>query len=78
MKANAGQFGTAIDRGARGTTRLFLLHGPDDAGAMEYAARLGRAMGADVERIDLDGPALKANPGRLADEAASISLWAAS
>ena len=79
MKANAGQLGTAIDQAARGDAkggpRLFLLHGPDEAGAMEYAARLGRAMGPDVERIDLDGPALKANPGRLADEAASISLF---
>lgn len=76
MKANAGQLGTAIDQVARlGGPRLFLLHGPDEAGAMEYAARLGRAMGADADRIDLDGAALKAQPGRLADEAASISLF---
>ncbi len=80
MKANAGQVGTAIDRMAgeasrRDAPRLILLHGPDEAGAMEYAARLGRAMGGSAERVDLDGPTLKSNPGRLADEAASISLF---
>lgn len=76
MKANPAQVGTAIDGMSRGGgPRLFLLHGPDEAGAMDYAARLGRALGPDVERIDLDGPALKANPGRLADEAAAISLF---
>jgi DNA polymerase-3 subunit delta len=76
VKANAGQLGTAIDRIAGdGGPRFILLHGPDEAGAMEYAARMGRAMGSDAERIDFDGPALKAQPGRLADEAASISLF---
>ena len=80
MKANAGQVGTAIDGFARDRSgarspRLFLLHGSDEAGAMEYAARLGRAIGADAERIDLDGATLKGQPGRLADEAASTSLF---
>ncbi|MFD1787394.1 DNA polymerase III subunit delta [Sphingomonas floccifaciens] len=78
MKATAAGMASAIDdAGKRGPNgpRLFLLHGPDEAGAMDYAARLGRAMGADAERVDLDGPTLKANPGRLADEAASISLF---
>lgn len=76
MKANAAQLGAAIDRAVNGTgdTRLFLLHGPDEAGAMDYAARLHRAMG-QAERVDLDGPSLKAQPGRLADEAASLSLF---
>lgn len=77
MKASAAQLASAIDRigSARGDVRLFLLHGNDDAGAAEHAARLGRVMGADAERIDLDGAALKANPGLLADEAASLSLF---
>lgn len=77
MKATAGQIVNAIDRAGNGGTdiRLFLLHGPDESGAMEHAARLGRAMGADAERIDLDGAALKSQPGRLADEAASLSLF---
>lgn len=76
MKANPGQFGNAIDRAGSGGSdvRLFLLYGPDEAGAMEHAARLGRAM-SGAERVDLDGPMLKARPGLLADEAASLSLF---
>lgn len=74
MKANAAQIGAAIDRPS-GDIRLFLLYGPDEAGAMDYAARLQRAIGKEAERIDLDGAALKAQPGRLADEAASLSLF---
>ncbi|HWK37217.1 DNA polymerase III subunit delta [Sphingomonas sp.] len=76
MKVNAGQIGAAIDRagGGGGDIRLFLLHGPDEAGAMEYAERLHRALG-QAERVDLDGAMLKAQPGRLADEAASLSLF---
>lgn len=74
MKANAAQLGAAVDRPGS-DIRLFLLHGPDESGAMDYAARLGRATGDDAERIDLDGATLKAQPGRLADEAASMSLF---
>ena len=32
-------------------------------------------MGANAERIDFDGAALKSRPGALADEAASLSLF---
>ena len=32
-------------------------------------------MGAEAERVDLSGAELKADPARLADEAASISLF---
>ena len=74
MKANAGQIRAALDA-ASPDTRLFLLHGPDEAGASELAARLARAMGADAERVDLDGAALRSDPARLADEAASLSLF---
>lgn len=76
MKANAAQLGAAIERAATGSTdiRLFVLHGPDEGGASDYAQRLQRAMG-QVERVDLDGAALKTQPGRLADEAASLSLF---
>lgn len=77
MKANAGQIGTAIDRAGNGggDIRLFLLHGPDEAQAMDYAARLGRAMGQEAERVDVEASALKGRPGLLADEAASMSLF---
>ena len=55
--------------------RLFLLHGPDESGSRDLAARLGKALGAEAERIDLAGPTLKSDPARLSDEAASISLF---
>lgn len=55
--------------------RLYLLHGPDEAGAAELAAVLARSMGADAERVDLDGATLRSDPARLGDEAASISLF---
>src|SRR3546814_1879050 len=54
---------------------MFLLHGPNVAGSQALTKRLERAMGPDAERIDLDGAALKIDPARLADEAASISLF---
>jgi len=55
--------------------RIYLLYGPDEAGARALAGRLGKALGADVERIDLSGDVLKSDPARLADEAASISMF---
>ncbi len=74
MKANKGQIERALDV-ADGTYRLFLLYGPDDASSRALIPRLVRAMGPDSERIDLDGPTLKSDPARLADEAASLSLF---
>jgi DNA polymerase-3 subunit delta len=74
VKANANQIRAAIDA-ASPDIRLYLLHGPDEAGAQEIAARLGRTMGPDAERVDLEPSYLKSNPGRLADEAASMSLF---
>lgn len=74
MKLGAGQIGAAVDRPAAGV-RLYLFHGPDESAAMDYATRLGRAVGHDAERVDLDGVALKARAGILADEAASMSLF---
>ena len=74
MKANANQLRAAIDA-ARPDIRLYLLHGPDESGAQEYAARLARAMGPDAERIDIEPSTLRGDPGRLADEAASLSLF---
>ena len=74
MKANAAQIASAIDR-PTSDVRLFLFHGPDESAAYEFADRLGRAMGADAQRIDLDNAALKSRPALLADEAASMSLF---
>ncbi|MES2986631.1 MAG: DNA polymerase III subunit delta [Pseudomonadota bacterium] len=74
MKASAAQIRAAVDK-PNPSTRLYLFHGPDEAGAADYAERLARALGPEVERIDLDMKALREQPGRLADEAASLSLF---
>jgi DNA polymerase-3 subunit delta len=74
VKANRGEIERALDRPGE-TIRCYLLHGPDDAGSRALADRLGKAMGADAERIDLEGTALAKDPALLADEAASTSLF---
>jgi DNA polymerase-3 subunit delta len=74
MKASAAQIRAAVDK-PNPATRLYLFHGPDESGAAELAERLARALGPEVERVDLDMKALREQPGRLADEAASLSLF---
>lgn len=74
VKASFNQIRTALD--APGADiRLYLLHGPDESGAAELAQRLARSIGTDAERVDLDPATLRSDPARLADEAASISLF---
>jgi DNA polymerase-3 subunit delta len=55
--------------------RFFLLYGPDDSGSHSLIKVAGGAAGAEAERVELTGPELKSDPARLADEAASISLF---
>ena len=74
MKANRGQMERALDA-PPADVRFFLLYGPDEAGSQALAKRLERAMGPQAERIDLDGAALRDDPARLADEAASFSMF---
>jgi DNA polymerase-3 subunit delta len=74
VKAARAQIERALDS-APADCRLFLLHGPDESGSRDLASRLARALGPEAERIDLAGAALKADPARLSDEAASISLF---
>lgn len=74
MKADRRQIERALDAPSP-AIRLFLLHGPDESGSRALAARLAAAMGPDAERIDLTGAALKADPARLSDEAAAISMF---
>lgn len=74
MKAKPAQLRAALARLAP-DVRLYLVHGPDEAAAQEFAAQLGRAVGAGAERIDLDGATLRGDPARLADEAAALSLF---
>lgn len=56
-----------------GEVRLFLLYGPDQAGAAELARGLEAALGG--ERLDLDPRILDADPARLASEAAAVSMF---
>lgn len=55
--------------------RLFLFYGPEESGSRALAGQVAVALGADVERTDLSGQDLKADPARLADEAASLSMF---
>jgi DNA polymerase-3 subunit delta len=73
MKANRPQVEKALK--APGEIRFFLLHGPDDSGSRALVKTLAAAMGPEAERIDLGGAELKGDPARLADEAASISMF---
>ena len=73
MKANRAQVERALK--APAGTRFFLLYGPDEAGSRALAKLLGEALGAEAERVELGGAELKSDPARLADEAASISLF---
>ena len=74
MKANARDIRAALER-ASPDYRLYLLHGPDASTAGDLAGVLAKALGAEAERIDLDGATLKNDPARLFDEAASMSLF---
>lgn len=56
--------------------RLYFLFGPDEATSRAQADALGKTLGADAERIDLDGATLKDDPARLSDEAAAFSMFA--
>ena len=73
MKAKPPEVQRALAKPAE--TRLFLFYGPDESGSRAWIKRLGEAMGADAERVDLRGAELKEDPARLADEAAAISMF---
>jgi len=74
MKASAGQIAGLLDN-PRPAIRFYLFHGPDEAGAMDHVARLARALGPGIERVDIEPKQLRDSPGLLADEAASLSLF---
>jgi len=57
--------------------KLYFLFGPDEATSRAQADALGKTLGADAERIDLEGATLKEDPARLADEAAAFSMFSA-
>lgn len=74
MKPDEARLRRALDS-ADPDIRFYLLYGPDEAGSRALANRLGAAVGADAERVDLTSAAVKSDPARLTDEAASISLF---
>lgn len=76
MKANRAQLEKALKTPA--DTRFFLLYGPDDSGSRSFLKMLAHSAGPEAERVELTGAELKTDPARLADEAASISLFGGS
>ncbi len=76
MKASRAQFDKALK--APADVRFFLLYGPDDSTSHALAKEVAAAVGKDAERVDLSGSDLKGDPARLADEAASLSLFGGS
>ncbi len=74
MKVGADQIRRALGKPAP-DIRLYLLHGPDEAGADDLARLLATSLGAGAERVDMDGAMLKSDPARLVDEAAAASLF---
>lgn len=72
MKAAKASLGRALDQPDR-ATRLFLFHGPDEAGSRALAERLLKGLGA--EKFAISGQAIKADPAILSDEASAISLF---
>ncbi|HEX8444674.1 MAG TPA: DNA polymerase III subunit delta [Allosphingosinicella sp.] len=52
--------------------RFILLYGPDEAGSRALAKLAGASGG---ERVEMSGAELRGDPARLADEAASMSLF---
>lgn len=72
-----GEYLRALERW-NADTRLILLFGPDESGSRElaFAATKHLADPADPMAItDIPPEELKADPGRLADEAASVSMF---
>lgn len=74
MKVKAGDIRAAMQRPPSDII-CYLLYGPDESTSAEFAAGLSKAFGEDAERIDFTGPELKNDPAKLADEAASMSLF---
>jgi DNA polymerase III subunit delta len=74
MAGKSAAIERALDR-ADPAIRCYLLYGPDESGSRALAARLGKALGAEAERIDLEPGRIASDPALLADEAASVSLF---
>jgi DNA polymerase-3 subunit delta len=73
VKAKRGEIERAL-RGPGGY-RAFLLYGPDESGSNALVRLAAAGAGEGAERVELAGAELKSDPARLADEAASLSLF---
>jgi DNA polymerase-3 subunit delta len=73
VKANRAQLEKALK--APSEPRFFLFYGPDESGSRFFIPALAAGAGAEAERVELTGTELRADPARLADEAASLSLF---
>ena len=72
MKAQKQSIGRMVDQ-PDGKVRFYLFLGPDEAQSRALAARLLQALGAT--KFIVPAGSVKDNPGLLADEAASLSLF---
>ena len=72
MKTLKGGLSAVLDR-PDPKVRLYLFHGPDEAGSRAHAERLLKTLGA--EKFSMSGQGLKSDPASLADEAGAISLF---
>jgi DNA polymerase-3 subunit delta len=72
MKAAKASLHRALDQ-PDPLIRLYLFHGPDEAGSRALAERLLKGLGA--EKFSMASQAIKGDPASLADEAGAISLF---
>lgn len=72
MKIERGALGRSVDQPSP-DVRLYLFHGPDEAGSRALGERVRKALGA--EKQALAGAALRADPALLAAEAGAISMF---
>ena len=77
MKAVKASLYGALDKPAS-DVRFYLFYGPDEAASRALVSAFAAAAGAGAERVELTGSSLREDPARLADEAASISMFGGS
>lgn len=77
MKLAKGELARLLER-PDPSVRLFLFHGPDEAASRDLAAKLAAKLADPSDpmgRTDIPASSLGSDPGRLADEAASVSMF---
>lgn len=77
MKLAKGELARLLERPDT-NIRLFLFHGADEAASRDLATKLSAKLADPTDpmsRIDLPAAGLGSDPGRLADEAASVSMF---